>query len=541
MPLVNSAQIERKNVKKWTVIFLIIGVYMFSIGAFMEWGLTWTVKTIVKSQLYISKGFSPVRYGIEWSGGRIPEFVGVYIKFYIFTIDNPRQFSQGAKPKLRELGPIRTEVKIDDWGPNEETVIFAAKTQYNYEPDRSIGSLSDNITIINLPIAGAVVKNYLDRFPMSTLSVPVAVGALNLITLTHGEGLMKNITVGQVFTGYPFSVLETLDIFVKPLRWFGFELPEIYEKLDNKIGLFHMINNTWLRPLEVETGQHGTLIGMPSIKSWRHQYAFIEMAWQVGIRFIKYFMHPDCKILSAIPVIRDTSYTIDDFGNGHSFGPGATKSDKIFIFDGNVCSIRYAKYQSWALSWMTPMWRFVPHPQLMSAPKAGKRNDHCLCMTSDNTRLCNGLVSLSACTFSPIAITQPHFLNADPIIQQSVRGLTPVYDKHRTYLDIHPTIGMPVDARVRLQVNLLVEPLSQLIDKVFPFANKKTGYYMRNAIGGVGRQWSPPPAYSPDDHYYVKRSHFGTQTSPLVNSRPSSTSSTTNPKRFDPKPPGSLE
>ncbi|XP_054158404.1 scavenger receptor class B member 1-like [Oppia nitens] len=511
MPLVNSAQIERKNVKKWTVIFLIIGVYMFSIGAFMEWGFPWTMKTIIKSQLYISKGFSPVRYAIEWSGGRIPEFVGVYIKFYIFTIDNPRQFSQGARPKLRELGPyvyrIRAEVKIDDWGPNEETVIFSAKTQYNFEPDRSIGSLSDNITIINLPvyIVGAVVKNYLDRFPMSTLSVPVAVGALNLITLTHGEGLMKNITVGQVFTGYPFSVLETLDIFVKPLRWFGFELPEIYEKLDNKIGLFHMINNTWLRSLEIETGQHGTLIGLPSIKSWRHQYTFIEMAWQVGIRFIKYFMHPDCKILSAINGI-----PVD----GHSFGPGATKSDKVFIFEGNVCSIRYAKYQSWALSWMTPMWRFVPHPKLMAAPKAGTRNDHCLCMTSDNTRLCNGLISLSACTFSPIAITQPHFLNADPIIQQSVRGLKPVYDKHQTFLDIHP---------------------------VFPFANKKSGYYMRNAIDGVGRQWSPPPAYSPDDHYYVKRSHFGTQTSPLVNSRPSSTSSTTNPKRFDPKPPGSLE
>ncbi|XP_054158477.1 sensory neuron membrane protein 1-like, partial [Oppia nitens] len=81
--------------------------------------MPWLVRTVIKSQMYISKGFSPIRYALEFSNGQLPEHIGVYIKFCIFSIQNPREFSAGARARLREMGPyvyrLRGQIKIMDW------------------------------------------------------------------------------------------------------------------------------------------------------------------------------------------------------------------------------------------------------------------------------------------------------------------------------------------------------------------------------------------------------------------------------------------
>ncbi|XP_054158405.1 platelet glycoprotein 4-like [Oppia nitens] len=363
-----------------------------------------------------------------------------------------------------------------------------------------------------------------------------------------------------------------------------------------------------------------------------------------SFKLIKFFNDPNCRIFQAM-----NGLSIP----GHTFGPGADKSDKIYAFEGNICSIKYAKYLSYALSRYVPVWRFIMPRDMMSAPEKN-RNNKCLCTTPYNPELCQGMVDLGPCTFgAPISLTYPHFLHASHKIRQTVFGLEPIADKHQPYLDVHPTLGLPINAMVRLQVNLLIEPLSQLVgfgdlseailpflwfepeihfdgvmaylpalglyplmaldygafgimfmglalivlarlyahnkrnilsspsappqpvrpvqrspelinsnvrnidnnnninnnnniypittisDKVLPFSSEKSAKITDDTDAVSADQWSRPPAYSsPSEKYYVKRAHFGTQTSPLNVGRRLTSADR---KREVQSPPGSIQ
>lgn len=72
----------------------------------------------------------------------------------------------------------------------------------------------------------SVIKGLIDDLPLSFAIAPVAFGFANVLFMTHGEGLIKRLTVGQLINGYKFSILETIDTLTKPLTWFGIELPD---------------------------------------------------------------------------------------------------------------------------------------------------------------------------------------------------------------------------------------------------------------------------------------------------------------------------
>lgn len=71
----------------------------------------------------------------------------------------------------------------------------------------------------------------------------------------------------------------------------------------------------------------------------------------------------------------------------------------------------------------------------------------------------SGVFDLSACQKGvPIFISYPHFLDADPIYLEAVTGLAPNKSLHRTYIDVEPRTGSPVDFIARIQVNLWTDP-----------------------------------------------------------------------------------
>ena len=57
---------------------------------------------------------------------------------------------------------------------------------------------------------------------------------------------------------------------------------------------------------------------------------------------------------------------------------------------------------------------------------------------------------------SPIALSWPHFYQADPSFLAAVSGLNPNKEKHQFYLDVSPEFGIPLAVRPRLQINAII-------------------------------------------------------------------------------------
>lgn len=47
---------------------------------------------------------------------------------------------------------------------------------------------------------------------------------------------------------------------------------------------------------------------------------------------------------------------------------------------------------------------------------------------------------------APAFASFPHFYLGDPSLLENIEGLKPDPEKHNSYIDIHPTLGMPLGA-----------------------------------------------------------------------------------------------
>lgn len=102
-----------------------------------------------------------------------------------------------------------------------------------------------------------MVRNIIAKLPLSSILSPLAFGLVNLMFLTHGEGAIKELTVGELLNGYPFTILDTIDTLTKPLAIFGIKLPDTGMP-DNKFGFLWTKNWTRGGPYEAYTGKDGT-------------------------------------------------------------------------------------------------------------------------------------------------------------------------------------------------------------------------------------------------------------------------------------------
>lgn len=69
----------------------------------------------------------------------------------------------------------------------------------------------------------------------------------------------------------------------------------------------------------------------------------------------------------------------------------------------------------------------------------------------------DGLVDVSKCTSTPIVHSNPHFLNASPVLQNHINGLQPDPLKHKSYIDIDPETNVVLNYKLSIQLNVFVE------------------------------------------------------------------------------------
>ena len=106
-----------------------------------------------------------------------------------------------------------------------------------------------------------------------------------------------------------------------------------------------------------------------------------------------------------------------------------------------------------------PAFRYHIAPEEWEPPSENPDNS-CYCVHKSRPDRCEfkGMIDVAGCFGgSPFVITLPHFLNVDKDISKQVIGLSPNPEKHTFYLKIKPDIGLPMDAKVRLQFNVRIE------------------------------------------------------------------------------------
>jgi len=136
--------------------------------------------------------------------------------------------------------------------------------QIIHDPELSLGSLEDKITLINTAalMAFSIIDNVLQRFPLTPFLIPLINNVVNVVLITFRENFIERRTARELLEGRRIYMLDTLDIVVKPLRTLGLPIPEyglsFYKLRDNTYGFFRMRNNTKFGPFEVYTGMKGS-------------------------------------------------------------------------------------------------------------------------------------------------------------------------------------------------------------------------------------------------------------------------------------------
>lgn len=86
---------------------------------------------------------------------------------------------------------------------------------------------------------------------------------------------------------------------------------------------------------------------------------------------------------------------------------------------------------------------------------------YCTGRQSSCPDLLPGVQNISDCRFgAPVFASFPHFYLADPTYVNAVSGLAPNRSKHQFSLSLEPHTGIPLDVNAKLQINILLQPIS---------------------------------------------------------------------------------
>merc|ERR1719347_141514 len=151
---------------------------------------------LIRSQLVVVEG---TRAYQAWS--RPP---ALSTEFYFYNLLNPEQFlKEHAKPILEEKGPYtfrEVQSKVDIDFKEDHTVEYRRKKLWYFQPEKSVGSLTDPVLTINLPLLAAA--NY------ARGNFFLEYGLANVFASLNAE-LFVNKTIGELlFDGYDEPIME---------------------------------------------------------------------------------------------------------------------------------------------------------------------------------------------------------------------------------------------------------------------------------------------------------------------------------------------
>lgn len=408
----------KKAKEKWTCCQIALVVWCLSsvvAGVSLIVAFPYIFDAVLEAKMEVLPGsFS---YDL-WHYTPIP----LYIRFYLFNLTNPDEFTNGAKPVLQEVGPyvyreFHEKINIT-FNPND-TVTYFQQRWWHWDQEASGNNTQDDEVIIlnTVPVsaAWAVRKN------SGLLS------GLNLFFKQMDENLTLSVPVRQLlFDGFPDPLLD----FTQSLSNASLLPPGLPSGLTDydKFGWFYKRNLsvTYDGKFNMFTG-HDTLEHLGVIDWWNESNT------------TEYFEYP-CNVVNG--------------SAGEMWPPGQQK-DLVSLYSPDLCMTMtlYYKEETRDVNGL-PGYRYWGTNQTLPG-------DGCYCV--EGVCAPSGLVNAESCRMgAPAFVSFPHFAHADPSLLDEVVGLEPDEDIHSFDLDIIPEVGVPMHVTARMQINLLVRPYKEI-------------------------------------------------------------------------------
>lgn len=335
-------------------------------------------------------------------------------KVYIFNVTNPDDFLQeGEKPRLQEIGPFvyredmeKVNIRFHDNG----TVSYQHKKILQFVPELSVNR-DQKVTVPNIPLLTlAMHSNTLGFFPQKTISLLLNLGDFKPFV---------TITADELVFGYDDKLVSLAHKFYPKNK-----------RPMSKMGLLINRNGTLDEVHNIYTGATGM-----------EQFGLLNKI--NGADKLPYWDGSPCNAITA--------------SEGSFFPPRAfTKKDMIYLYDKDLCRIFPMQYRGPVVKHGIKADIYTPPDNIFETVDVNPDNK-CYC---EGNEFCppKGLQNISPCQFdAPVYVSFPHFLNADPSLSQPFEGLSPDKEKHESYFKIQPKLGVPIEGKIRVQLNLKID------------------------------------------------------------------------------------
>ncbi|CAK9816428.1 Scavenger receptor class B member 1 [Anthophora quadrimaculata] len=412
------------KLKHGKVSAIFIGILTLVIGIILS-SIPWVDYVILK-QLRLWNGSLAFQY---WQKPGVVRLT----KVYIFNVTNTENFLQyNEKPKLQEVGPFvyREDMeKVNIVFHNNGTVSYQHKKILNFVPEMS----KDKDLKVVVP-----------NIPLLTLS-------------TQSKSL-------------PLFITLTLSMFLKGMDMKPFVPVTVQELVfgydDSLISIAHQFFPKTRRPMSqmgLLLGRNGTLNEVSTIFTGHTDMKEFGLINRLnGLNHLPYWSDAPCNSIRA--------------SEGSFFPPrDKTGADIIHVWDKDLCRTLPLKYNGPTEKSGIKADLYIPPDNVFGRPNGTSSENICFCSNDMSTCPLNGLQNISPCQYSaPVYLSFPHFYKADPSLLDAVHGLKPDRDIHETYFKVQPKLGVPLEGKVRVQLNLKVERqphitvVSNFPDIVFP-------------------------------------------------------------------------
>ncbi|XP_041968148.1 lysosome membrane protein 2-like [Aricia agestis] len=370
---------------------------------------------------------------IAYEAFREPHYK-IYLDAYVFNYTNLPQYINGSQPKIKvhEIGPfsfreLRTDenMRVDH---ERGTLTMNPKLRLEFVRERSVAHYKDvNITVPNIVLIS--FTTYL----ADNMGYFTNVGAYYSMR-SLGSKLVMEMTADELMFGYK-EPLVTLANQILP-NWIDFSKTGIVDR-------FYADKHSEVE-LDLKNASRKYAINLWDGRPGLEQQGYSETSSNNCNR------------------VRDTY-------EGMMMTPNMATNQTLKIFRSYGCRVFPFDFTEEVDFWGMRAYRYD-----MQKTAFNKISDYA-CPCTKNC-LPDGFIDISGCYYGfPIALSKPHFQDVDPAQKAKFEGMTPDLTKSLADFYFEPTIGVPLKAMMRFQINAAVRtapgnPIANALkDTVLPY------------------------------------------------------------------------
>ncbi|KAJ8917223.1 hypothetical protein NQ315_012715 [Exocentrus adspersus] len=365
----------------------------------------------------------------------------VVMKLFIFNITNAEKFMSGEeKLNVTEVGPYSYKEILTNNNAtfaDDGTVTYTPRREFIQDPENSVGDPKvARLTVPNIPLLG--IQAYLQDSSFVTnigfSTVAAGVGAQSIVDLT----------VDQYMWGYEDKLVKVANQFLP--SWIDFKTFGILERLMSR-------DNSNRVTITVDPSKRKSRFG-DLLTEDEQQAQFHIVSWN-GLSGLQQWGYNPMEEYQRTNTTKKCQL-VEGAYDGTIFPKNLNKNFTINLFRKAFCRPVQLQFIEETISKQGfHAFSYKMREDSFASPEENPDNE-CYC----HKGVCpgKGLQTIAPCYYDmPITLSQPHFLNADPKIFDTINGLSPDASKHESIAKVQPVLGIPVDeSTLKIQVNLAI-------------------------------------------------------------------------------------